>query len=166
MADVFGNPYLPSFVRSQPKAADPMPFQQPALPVKTCQIQSVAGFQGARQHASKLTNGSSELVADIDQNLSRIYAVVIDQNGQQFIQGFDLIPVEEPKPVTIDDLNDKMNKVLERLNQLEERKMTEFESDNILTGSGKPDRNSGQYDAEHSAGVKGSDVSASANVIK
>lgn len=120
MPDVYGNPYLPPFVRNQPKMADPVPsIQTPILPTKVSQIVTVQGFDGARQHASTLTNGSSELVAESDPNVSRVYAIVVDQNGQRYVQGFRLVPEEEPKKVTMDDLNDKMNVVLERLGRLE-----------------------------------------------
>ena len=126
MADMYGSPYLPSFVRNQPKMVDPtLSAQVPTLPTRSCQIKSVDGYAGAREHAGTLTNGSSEIVAELNPNIPRVYVVVVDQNGQKYVQGFGLIPEEEPKPITMDDLNDKMNKVLERLNQLEEERVTD-----------------------------------------
>lgn len=102
---------------------DPTMFQTPTVQTRMNQIQSVAGFDGARNHARTLTNGSSEIVSDSDPNLARIYIVAMDHNGSPIVQGFNLIPVEEPKPVTIDDLNDKMNILIERLDQLEREKV-------------------------------------------
>ena len=122
MSDLYGNPYLPPFVRNQPKVADPA--FQPVLPTKASQINSVNGFAGAHQYVAGLTNGSSEIVAEADPNVSRVYVVVVDQNGQRYVQGFRLIPEEEPKPITMDDLNEKMNTVLDRLNQLEAERKT------------------------------------------
>lgn len=145
MADVYGNPYLPSFIRNQPKMTDPVPVMpMQALPTKACQITSVEGFAGARAHAGSLTNGSSEIVAESNQDLARVYVVVVGQNGQQYVQGFDLVPVQEPKAVTMDDLNEKMNKVLERLNQLEEeRAMNNDQPGYRASVQGKPATGSG-----------------------
>lgn len=145
MPDVYGNPYLPSFVRNQPKLADPAPVMpMQTLPTKACQITSVNGFAGARAHAGMLTNGSSEIVAESDQNIPRVYVIVVDQNGQQYVQGFRLIPEEEPKPVTMDDLNEKMNKVLERLTQLEEERMTNNDQSGFrASGQNKPNSGNG-----------------------
>lgn len=145
MADVYGSPYLPSFVRNQPKIVDPSPATAlQALPTRACQITSVNGWVGARSHAGMLTNGSSEIVAESDPNVPRVYVIVVDQNGQQYVQGFKLIPEEEPKPITMDDLNDKMNKVLDRLNQLEEeRKMNHDQSNFRDAGQNKPGSGNG-----------------------
>ena len=140
MADVYGNPYLPSFVRNQPKMSNPVAMPTtPILPTKATQITSVQGFAGARQHVATLTPGSSEIVADSDPNLARIYMVVVDQNNQQYVQGFDLVAVEEPKQITMDDLNDKMNKVLTRLDQLEqERTIVNDQPSNVATAKSEP----------------------------
>ena len=140
MPDVYGNPYLPSFVRNQPTMANPVPgVTSPVLPTKVNQITSVQGFAGAHQYAANLANGSSEILAETDQNTPRIYVVVVDQNGQRYVQGFRLTPEEEPKPVTMDDLNSKMYVVLDRLGQLEqERMMRHDKSDFRNAGQGKP----------------------------
>lgn len=125
MPDVYGNPYLPSFVRNQPSMANPVPgVPSPVLPTKASQINSVQGFDGAHKYVAGLLNGSSEILAESDPNVSRVYVVAVDQNGQRYVQGFRLIPEEEPKPVTMDDLNDKMNRVLSRLDQLEAERKT------------------------------------------
>ena len=168
MADVYGNPYLPSFVRNQPKMADPVPVMpMQALPTKACQIVSVNGFEGARAHARSLTNGSSEIAADSDPNTARVYVIVVDQNGQQYIQGFDLTPVQEPKPITMDDLNDKMNKVLERLNQLEEERMMKNDQSGFrASGQNKPANSNGSGVSRSAQNVQrpaGSTVQAGGN---
>jgi hypothetical protein len=128
MADVYGNPYLPSFVRNQPKMTNPTYYNPGGvLPTKAAQITSVQGFAGARQHVANLTPGSSEIIAESDKDLARVYVTAVDQNGQPYVQGFDLIPVEEPKAVTMDDLNEKMNKVLNRLDQPEQERMAAYD---------------------------------------
>ena len=138
MSDPYGNPYLPPFVRNQPRVADPA-FQPPVLPTKMAQITSVNGFAGAHQYAAGLANGSSEIIADADPNVPRVYVVVVDQNGQRYVQGFNLVPEEEPKPITMDDLNGKMNTILDRLNRLEEeRKAGNDKSDFRNAEQGKP----------------------------
>ena len=132
MDNAYGNPYLPPFVRNQPKVADPIPgIQAPVLPTKMHQITSVQGFSGAHQYAASLANGSSEILAESDPNTPRIYVAVVDQNGQRYVQGFRLTPEEEPKPVTMDDLNSKMNEVLERLGQLEAERKTGHDKSNF-----------------------------------
>ena len=151
MPDVYGNPYLPSFVRNQPKIADPTPgFQTPVLPTKVSQINSVQGFSGAHQYAASLANGSSEILAETDPDTPRVYVVVVDQNGQRYVQGFRLVPEEEPKPVTMDDLNDKMSAVLERLERLEaERK----------TGNGQPNYRNAEQSKHNSSNDRNAPVS-------
>ena len=122
LVNPYANPYLPSFINQRPTVSSP---QQQNLPtpqmnysgINFGQIHSVKGFEGAR--AYNLANGASEILADSDPNLARVYICAKDQNGQLFVQGFDLVPVEEPKPVTIDDINSKMNRILERLDKLE-----------------------------------------------
>lgn len=140
MPDVYGNPYLPSFVRNQPNMANPVPGAvAPVLPTKASQINSVQGFDGAHKYAAGLLNGSSEILAESDPNLPRVYVVAVDQNGQKYVQGFRLVPEEEPKPVTMDDLNDKMNAVLERLGRLE----AEREAIDVKPGIGTVEQSNG-----------------------
>ena len=122
MADIvnpYANPYLPSFVSQRPTINNPTP-QMNFSGIQFGQIHSVNGFEGARAYANNLANGSSEIIADGDPNVARAYIVAKDSNGQVFVQGF--IPIEEPKPVTVDELNEKMNAILEKLNKLEENK--------------------------------------------
>lgn len=71
------------------------------------------------KYGYSLANGASEILAEEDPNMARIYICAKDANGQMFVQGFDLSPVEEPKPITMDDINSKMNRILERLDKLE-----------------------------------------------
>lgn len=128
MADLvnpYANPYLPSFVNQRPVINNPQSVNIPTPQmnfsgVQFGQIHSVNGFDGARTYANSLANGASEIVAEGDPNLSRCYIVAKDQNGQVFIQGGNFVPVEEPKPVTVDELNTKMNVILDKLNKLEE----------------------------------------------
>lgn len=126
MADLvnpYANPYLPSFVNQRPRINEVQQAPTPQMAFSGMvysQIHSVKGFGGAR--AYNLANGASEILAEEDSNLARIYIAAKDANGQMFVQGYDLIPVEEPKPITMDDLNSKMNQLLERMNKLEEGK--------------------------------------------
>lgn len=118
----YANPFLPRFANQRPVIANQQP---PNLPtpqmnysgINFGQIHSVSGFDGARAYS--LANGASEILAEKDPNMARIYVCAKDQNGQLFVNGFDLVPVEEPKPVTMDDINSKMNRILERLDKLE-----------------------------------------------
>ena len=115
----YSNPYLPSFVNQRPAINNPTP-QMNYSGIQFGQIHSVNGFDGARAYANSLANGSSEIVAEADSNLSRCYIVAKDTNGQIYHQGGNFVPVEEPKPVTVDELNAKMNAILDKLNKLEE----------------------------------------------
>lgn len=122
MADLvnpYANPYLPSFVNQRPKINDPsmMPTVAGYQSAVFSQIHSVKGFEGAENY--NLANGASEILAESDPNMARIYVVAKDANGQMLIQGFNLIPVERPKPVTMDDLSSQMNRILDRLEKLE-----------------------------------------------
>lgn len=154
MADVFGNPYLPEFVRNQPKMFNPT-VNPPVggLPTKANQITSVQGFSGARQHATTLTPGSSEIVAEASSDMARVYITVVDSSGKQYVQGFDLVPVQEPKEITMDDLNATMNKVLARLDQLEKKGMTSDDQSGFRTSKqNKPssiNANSGSWSSQN-----------------
>ena len=128
LVNPYANPYLPSFVNQRPVIGNPAPGNNLPTPqmnysgVQFGQIHSVKGFDGARAYANGLANGASEIVAESDPNLARAYIVAKDANGQVYIQGGNFIPIEEPKPVTVDELNDNMNAILEKLNKLEEDK--------------------------------------------
>ena len=124
MADLvnpYANPYLPSFVNQRPVINNqPNSLPTPQMNysgINFGQLHSVKGFEGAR--AYNLANGASEILAEEDPDMARIYICAKDTNGQLFVQGYDLMPVEEPKPVTMEDINGKMNQILERLNKLE-----------------------------------------------
>lgn len=124
MADLvnpYANPYLPSFVSQRPVMNNqPVNLPTPQMNYSGMnfgQIHSVKGFDGAR--AYNLANGASEILADDDPNLARIYITARDANGQMLVKGYDLVEVEEPKPVTMDDINSKMNDILNRLDRLE-----------------------------------------------
>lgn len=121
MADIvnpYANPYLPSFVNQRPRLNDTKPV--PMYGSTFSQIHPVSGFEGARNYANGLANGSSEILSESDPEIARVYIVAKDQNGQTFMQPFRLVAEEEPKPVTMDDLNTKMSELLERMNKLEE----------------------------------------------
>ena len=130
MADLtnpYANPYLPSFVSQRPVINNQQPVSLPTPQlnysgVQFGQIHPVSGFEGADAYAGSLANGASEILAEKDPNLARVYVTAKDSNGQIFVQGFNLIPVERPKAITMDDLNSKMNQMLERLSKLEEDK--------------------------------------------
>lgn len=127
MADIvnpYANPYLPSFVSQRPRMAEPTTMT-PTFGVQTQQygtIHQVNGFQGARDYAKSLLPGNSEIVAESDPNLSRIYIVAKDQNQQIYMEAYNLTPEVEPKAVTMEDLSAQMNELLGRMNRLEEDK--------------------------------------------
>ena len=165
MADLvnpYANPYLPSFVSQRPVINNQPPSNLPTPQMNYSGINygqnhSVKGFEGAR--AYNLANGSSEILADDDPNLARIYICAKDTNGQLFVQGFDLVPVEEPKPVTMDDLSSTMNQILDRLNRLE----GERNNDQSVHGSSwKGSKQSGNGAAQ-SNGRTGTNNSATTN---
>ena len=147
MADLvnpYANPYLPSFVNQRPRMNDPiMSTQTPFQTTSFNQIHSVKGFEGA--DAYQLANGASEILAESDPNMARIYVVAKDANGQALVQGFDLIPVERPKPITMDDLSSKMNTILDRLDKLEgERKNGQSVSGNAWRNGKQPGQSANQ----------------------
>ncbi len=123
----YANPYLPSFVSSRPRINDiaTTPSSIPQVNINGTvysQIHPVKGFEGADNYVRTLAAGSSEILTESDPGMARIYIVAKDANGQAFVQGFDLISVERPKPVTMDDLNAKMSELLERMDKLEMEK--------------------------------------------
>ena len=126
MADLvnpYANPYLPAFVNQRPRIDNSIP--QPMTPAISSpsftQIRSASGFEGARSHAmNRMLPGSSDILAEADANIPRIYFVAKDQDNQVIVEGYRLIKEEEPKPVTMDDLNAKMSELLDRMNKLEE----------------------------------------------
>lgn len=129
MADLvnpYANPYLPSFVNQRPRVNNgntPLLMNSPVTTPVYSQIQPVNGFDGARAYAeNNLTPGSSNIVAESDPNIARVYIVAKDQNNQTIVEGYRLVKEEEPKPITMDDLNAKMSELLERMNKLEEEK--------------------------------------------
>ena len=150
MINPYANPYLPSFVNQRPTINNPqMPASNLPTPqmnysgIQFGQIHYVNGFEGARAHAANLANGASEIVAESDPNLSRSYIVAKDANGQIYVQGGDFVPIEEPKPVTVDELNAKMNAILEKLNKLEEGKVDDQPVRNASWKSTKQPGNAG-----------------------
>ena len=160
MADLvnpYANPYLPSFVNQRPVINN----QSSSLPTPQMnysgmnfgQIHSVRGIEGA--DAYNLANGCSEIIAEEDPNLARIYIVAKDANGQMLVQGFDLIPVERPKKVTMDDLSSTMTQILDRLNKLEEDKANGNQS--VSNASWKRPGNAGN----RTAGTNGQNGSES-----
>lgn len=134
LVNPYANPYLPSFVNQRPTLNQ---AQTGGLTqMSYSQIHSVKGFEGAEAYS--LANGASEILAEEDTNLARIYVVAKDANGQLFVQGFDLTPVERPKPITMDDLNQKMTQVLDRLNKLEGERNGQSNSVNAWNGTKQP----------------------------
>lgn len=84
------------------------------------QIQPVNGFPGARAYADTLAAGSSAIIAESDPAIARVYVVAKDLNNQIIVQGYSLTPEDEPKAVTLEDLNVKMNALLNRMDKYEE----------------------------------------------
>ena len=122
---VYDNPYLPPFVAQRPRVEPIKMSQQPPqlqMPgsLKYSQIQPVNGYSGARAYADTLASGASEIISESDPNIARVYVVAKDMNNQIIVQGYQLIPEDEPKPVTLEDLNAKMNALLNRMDKYEE----------------------------------------------
>ena len=139
LVNPYANPYLPSFVNQRPRINDPLPTPQLQFSgVNYGQIHPVNGFDGARSYANNLANGSSEILPESDPNTARIYIVAKDNNGQVFVQGCNVIPIEEPKPVTMDDLSSQMSQILERLNKLEADKNDQSISANAAKSQRQP----------------------------
>jgi hypothetical protein len=133
----YANPYLPSFVNQRPRMEAQAPTPQLSFAGATfSQVHPVNGFDGARAYANNLANGSSEILPDSDPNVAQVYMVMKDQNGQILIQGCAVTPIEEPKPLTIDDLSSKLSQILDRLNRLEEEKNDQ----SVSATSGKSQR--------------------------
>ncbi len=116
----YDDPYVPGFVNQRPRLqAAPQPVQG-YKPNVYGQIQSVNGFDGARDFAlNRLTPGSSTIIAEADPNLARVYIVAKDQNSLVLATGYDLTPVEEPKPITMQDISNQLADIQGRLNKLE-----------------------------------------------
>ena len=109
LVNPYANPFLPRFANQRPvinnqSVSIPAP-QMNYSGLNFGQIQSVKGFDGARNWANSLSNGSSAILAEEDPNLSQVYIVAKDANGQIYVKGGSFIPIEEPKPVTMDDLS-------------------------------------------------------------
>lgn len=120
MGNVYGDPYVPDFAKQRPRIQ-----QQTSAPVIGRmiydQIQSVTGFDGAREFANtRLGNGASCIIAESDPNAARIYIVAKDQNGSIILSGYNLIPVEEPKPITMQDISAQLADIQNRITKLEE----------------------------------------------
>lgn len=167
MADLvnpYANPYLPSFVNQRPSLNSQAPLSVPTAMANYSQIHSVKGFDGAEAYCSKLANGASEIVAEEDPNLARIYILAKDANGQMFIQAHDMsAPVERPKPITMDDLSLKMSQILDRLNKLEGEK--EYVDQPVRASSWKDAKQSGGTGAQPGS-RNGQNSPGSSGVIK
>ena len=134
----YDNPYLPSFVRQWPRVHDTNNLRQISSSMLNYgQIRPVSGFSGAREYATtELAAGASCIVVDSDPNLARIYMTAKDTNNQILISGFDLVPIEEPKPITMESIDSKLNGLLDRLTKLEEKSANDkpvFKSGNYTT---------------------------------
>ena len=119
----YANPYLPAFVNQRPRINDIGGIKPIMNQLRYTQIDSVNGFGGAREFVqNNLAPGASGIVAEADPNTARIYICAKDSTGQIYVEGYRLIHEDEPKPVTMDDLNAKMSELLDRMNKLEEER--------------------------------------------
>lgn len=113
------NAYLPEFVSQQPKIYMPINPTDPV--VDHTQIRSVNGYDGARRYVNEtLAPGCSNIISDSNPDVARVYIVGKDQTGQAIVNGFRLIPEEEPKPVTMDDISKQLGELINRVAKLEE----------------------------------------------
>ena len=117
----YADPYVPGFVGQRPRIQPAPATASRYNPNVYGQIQPVAGFDGARDFATnRLSPNSSAIIAESDPNLARIYVVAKDQNGGILVTGYDLKPIVEPKPITMQDISAQLNDIQSRLMKLEE----------------------------------------------
>ena len=119
----YNNPYLPSFVSQRPRMYDnPTPRPVSSGMLNYGQIKPVSGFAGAREYATnELAMGASAIVVESNPDMARVYITAKGGDNQITVSGFDLVPVPEPKPVTIEDVNEKLNRLMDRFDKLEEK---------------------------------------------
>ena len=154
------NPYLPVFANQRPRINEPLPTPQLNFSgIQYGQIHPVNGFDGARAYANSLANGASEILPDSDPNVARIYMVAKDANGQVYLQGCAVTPIEEPKPITMDDLSSQMSQILERLNKLEADKNDQSVSGNAAKNARQFDGSGNQSVSRTNAGYAKSNAS-------
>ena len=110
MADLvnpYANPYLPAFVNQRPRIDNSIP--QPMTPAISSpsftQIRSASGFEGARSHAmNRMLPGSSDILAEADANIPRIYFVAKDQDNQVIVEeGAVIGENKKDAPLTVID---------------------------------------------------------------
>ena len=117
----YADPYVPGFVGQRPRIQPSPQTASRYNPNVYGQIQPVAGFDGARDFATnRLSPNSSAIIAESDPNLARVYVVAKDQNSGILVSGYDLVPVVEPKPITMQDISVQLNDIQSRLIKLEE----------------------------------------------
>ena len=125
MSNVYGDPYVPDFAKQRPRIQQQMPAPVIGRIIYD-QIQSVTGFEGAREFANThLGNGASCIIDESDPNIARIYVIAKDQNGSVLLSGYNLIPVEEPKPITMQDISTQLSDIQNRITKLEERNVND-----------------------------------------
>ena len=121
MSNVYGDPYVPDFAKQRPRIQQQTPTPVVGRMIYD-QIQSVIGFEGAREFANaRLGNGASCIIAEGDPNIARIYVVAKDQNGAVLLSGYDLTRIEEPKPITMQDISTQLSDIQNRIKTLEEK---------------------------------------------
>lgn len=136
MDNVYADPYVPDFAKRRPRIQQQVPATPVYKPQIYDQIQSVLGFEGAREFANtRLSNGASCIIAEGDPNLARVYVVAKDQNGSILLSGYRLTPEEEPKPITMQDISEQLADIQNRITKLEEKKVNDDEPVHFTTGA-------------------------------
>lgn len=121
-SNVYDDPY--SISRPNRGTRMPTQYQQPQTAYKPLiydKIQSVLGFDGAREFANtRLSPGASCIIAEANPEIARVYVVSKDENGVPSLGAYKLIPEEEPKPITMQDISAQLADIQNRITKLEE----------------------------------------------
>ena len=117
----YSDPYIPEFASQRPRIQTTPQPTTGYKPIIYGQIYPVSGFEGAKAFATeRLAPGYMMMVAEDSPDLARMYIIAKDQSSAVCVKGFDLIPVEEPRQVTMTDLSVQLADIQSRLTKLEE----------------------------------------------
>ena len=143
------NPYLAQTVQNQ--FVPVVPQQGPRM-----EIQRVNG----RESALSFAIGPNSSVILVDNLEPKIWIVTTDSSGYKAINGFKIIPDEEPQTAT----DDPIKALSERIDKLEKRMNDNVESDTKPSRKSKSWVSGAQPVDRYSQSSEGSNVGSTANV--